>query len=82
MRRLATVGVALLTAGACTSPPARTPVPLALVEEVALPGLAQARTWAGEPPPFLEDWLNESTEELRERFGGIMDREHTYLAIF
>lgn len=81
MRHLAAAGVAVLTVGACTSPPARTPVPPALVEQVALPGLRAARAWADAPPPFLEDWLDDSKEELRERFGGIMEREHHYLAI-
>jgi hypothetical protein len=81
MRHLASAGVVVLAAGACSSPPARTPVPPALVEEVALPGLPLARTWADAPPPFLAELLQLPKEDLRERFGGIMDREHTYLAV-
>jgi hypothetical protein len=81
MRHLAEAGVAALAAAACSSPPARAPVPPALVEQVALPGLPQARTWADQPPPFLAELMQLPKDELRARFGGIMDREHTYLAI-
>lgn len=70
-----------LALGACSSPPERTPVPPDRIESVAVPGLPQARTWADAPPPFLDEWMEASTEKLREAFGGIMDREHTYLAV-
>lgn len=83
MRRHAPLpaGLALALAVACSSTPARTPVPAERVEEVVLPGLPYARAWADVPPPFVKEWMHLSDEELRAGYGAIMDREHTYLAI-
>jgi predicted acylesterase/phospholipase RssA len=71
----------LLTCAACGTPPARTPVPPDLIEQVEQPGLPRARAWADVPPPFLREWELRTTEELRETFGGVMDCEHAYLAV-
>lgn len=84
MRRSVPALAGLLAFCSCGTPPARTPVPPELVDLVELPGLSgppAARAWADVPLPFLDRWMRASTEELREAFGGIMDCEHTYLAI-
>ena len=71
----------LLAATGCSAPPERLPVPPDLVEFVEVPGLPSARSWADSPPPFLQGWMSRSEEELRADYAGVMDREHTYLAI-
>ncbi len=57
-------------------------MPAELVDEAVIAGIPRARYRGDLSPPWIEDWLQEWTdEELRVHYGGIMDREHHYLAI-
>ena len=41
----------------------------------------KARMWGDERPSFVEEWHVKSREDLQAEFGGVMGREHNYLAI-
>ena len=72
----------LLFQGCAVAPPRNNPLPGALAEQAEVPGIPDARAWADEAPEYIEYWLEEASEdELRAKYAGIMDREHTYLAI-
>lgn len=71
----------LLLATGCSSPPERTPVPPDLVDFVEVPGLPGARAWGDVQPPFVAGWMRRTKEDLRADYAGVMDCEHTYLAI-
>ena len=69
-------------AGCAAAPPARNPVPAELVNVALIAGIPEARSPGDVVAPFTEEWLQAGTEEeLRSRFGGVMDTEHSYLAI-
>ena len=67
--------------GCASAPPRNNPVPEALGDSVQVHGIPYARSWSDVPPPFVKDWYDWPDEKIRERFGGIMNKEHTYLAI-
>lgn len=68
--------------GCAAAPPPRNAVPAELVEEAVIAGIPRARYPGDLPAPWAQEWLFEATDaELRERYGAIMDREHSYLAI-
>ena len=72
----------ILFQGCASAPPRNNPLPGPLAEQAVVAGIPNARTWADEAPKYVERWLEEaSDDEFRAQFGGIMDREHTYLAI-
>jgi len=65
----------------CASPPRMNPLPGELAEQAQIPDIPDARSWADRSPEAVELWFNWSEDELRAELGGIMDREHNYLAI-
>lgn len=71
----------ILVQGCAVAPPRTDPLPEELANEAEFPGIPDARIWADEDPKLLETWLSAPQEELRARLGGIMDREHSYIAI-
>jgi hypothetical protein len=72
----------LLFQGCAVAPPRNNPLPGALAEQAEIQGIPNARAWADRSPKYVEYWLEEaSEEELGAAFTGIMNREHTYLAI-
>jgi hypothetical protein len=72
----------ILFQGCASAPPRANPLPEALAEQAVVVGIPDAIAWADEAPKYLEHWLEQaSDDEFRARFGGIMDREHSYLAI-
>ena len=75
---LATV---FLVQGCATAPPRMNPLPGELAEQAEIPGMPGVRAWSDESPPHVEQWLNAPDEVVRAYHGGIMDREHNYLAI-
>lgn len=56
-------------------------VPEALADATSIPGIPNARVWGDEPPSYTEAWLAAQPEELEQHYAGIMDTEHTYLAV-
>ena len=79
---LAVCAALILFQGCAVAPPRNNPLPGSLAEQAEVPGIPDARTWADEAPKYIEHWLEEASEdELRAQFGGVMDREHNYLAI-
>ena len=80
------VGCLALCCGAvlagCAVAPPRNPVPAELVDVALIARIPEARFWGDVSPPYIEEWLREDTEEeMRAEFAGIMDTEHHYLAI-
>ena len=72
----------LLFQGCAVAPPRNNPLPGALADQAEVPGIPNARAWADTSPKYVEYWLQEaSEEEVSAAFTGIMNREHTYLAI-
>lgn len=71
----------LIVQGCATAPPRTDPVPEELADVVQVPGIPYARSWADVPPAYVKSWYEWPDDRIRERFGGIMDREHAYLAI-
>jgi predicted acylesterase/phospholipase RssA len=74
-------GCILVIAVGCTSVPERNPLPERLGDEAAIPGIDKARHWADEPPPWMADLAELTQEEIKERFSGIVECHHNYLAI-
>jgi hypothetical protein len=66
----------------CAGPGVRlNPLPAALETQAEIPGIPGARYWSDEKPEGFGRWLGLPEAELRERYGGIMDRPHNYLVI-
>jgi predicted acylesterase/phospholipase RssA len=79
---IAACAALILFQGCASAPPRNNPLPESLADKTVVVGIRDARAWGDEAPKYLERWLEEaSDDELRGRYGGIMDREHTYLAI-
>ncbi|MEM8605807.1 MAG: patatin-like phospholipase family protein [Myxococcota bacterium] len=66
---------------ACAHVPERKPLPEDGVEEATVFGIPRVRAWGDAPPPWDHLWLEESDEELQERYSGVYGKPHTYLAI-
>jgi predicted acylesterase/phospholipase RssA len=76
--------VALLvvtTLSGCISAHRGDPLPEALGDEAQIAGIPYARFWGDEPLPYEDKWLTASEEKLATYFSGIMNCEHTYLAL-
>jgi len=71
----------ILIQGCATAPPRMNPLPENLADEAAVPGIPRARSWGDEKPEYVDYWLNASDDVVKATFGGIMDREHDYLAV-
>ncbi|MFC1830715.1 patatin-like phospholipase family protein [Thermodesulfobacteriota bacterium] len=59
----------------------RTPLPVDLVASAGIEGIPLARIWGDEMPPYYQSWVSKSQSELESSFSGIMNTEHTYLAL-
>jgi predicted acylesterase/phospholipase RssA len=82
--RLAACGLALaaaLTAAGCASPQPRSGLPAELAPDARPAALAAVRYWADEAPRGFQQWLGMPEDELRARYGEIMDRPHAYLLL-
>ena len=71
----------VLLQGCATAPPRMNPLPEDLAEQAVIPGIPRARSWGDKTPKYIDYWANAPDETIRESFGGIMGREHYYLAI-
>jgi len=69
-----------LTSG-CASVPQRNPLPEELASKAVVLGGEASRRWGDEASNFTGQWLAMSKDEVRELFGGVFGRHHTYLAI-
>jgi hypothetical protein len=66
----------------CASVPKRNPLPDDFDGIAQIPGMPEkVRMWGDEPPPFVAEWNVKSRTDLHAEFGGVMGREHNYLAI-
>lgn len=73
--------VTILASG-CAVAPKHNPLPNDFQGMARLPGIPDnARFWGDEPPPWADLWHTSSREDLAAEFGGVMGREHDYLAI-
>lgn len=76
----AVVAMALLAG--CAGTQERKPVPPDLTTKVGIPGVPGARFWGDEWPRYsLERFAAMKDAELREKFSGIYQKPHSYLAI-
>jgi len=57
------------------------PLPENLADQAEVPGIPRARSWGDEKPKYVDYWLNAPDDVVKAKFGGIMDREHDYLAV-
>ena len=76
----AACAVALL-AGCAAAPVRMKPLPQPLAAVAQIPGIPGARYWGDSHPPGFDAWLELPDEEMKARFGGVMNREHHYLAL-
>jgi hypothetical protein len=81
VRRAAAACVVALLAGCATAPARIKPLPQPLAAVAQIPGIPDARYWGDGQPPGYDAWLKLSEEEIKARFGGVMNREHHYLAL-
>lgn len=65
----------------CATPPKRNPLPENLYEQSQAAGIPRARYWGDEAPPYAEDFLTMSPEELQVRYPALVNRPLTLLAI-
>lgn len=74
--------VAVVVSG-CSSIPkrTRTAVPEERVYDAEIPGITRARAWAYQPPSHIYHVLHAPQAEIERKFGGIMGKKHTYLAL-
>jgi len=77
---LAFVCMACLLSG-CSASRLRNPLPERYGNTAQIPGIPDARLWGDESPKFLDALLDQSRENLIEKFPGVFGREHHYLAI-
>lgn len=71
----------LLLAQGCAPVVTRNPLPANLVDSAKIGGIPQARIWGDELPPHYQSWMLKSKAELELSLPGIINTEHTYLAI-
>jgi len=65
----------------CATPPERNPLPENLYEQSQAAGIPKARYWGDEAPPYAENFLTMSPEELQVRYPALVNRPLTLLAI-
>jgi len=74
--------MAVLLVCSCAVVPKRNPLPDDFGGMAQIPGMPERiRIWGDEPPPYVAEWHKKSTEDLKAEFGGIIGREHNYLAL-
>jgi predicted patatin/cPLA2 family phospholipase len=57
------------------------PLPKELYARATIPGIADARCWGDEAPPWTQSWFDTPKKELQARYPGIVGVKHNYLAI-
>lgn len=77
---LAALAFGLLLAG-CAVVPVRQPLPANVEGSVTAAGIPDARYWGDEAPESFARLQTTSEAQLRERYGGVMDRPHAYLLL-
>ena len=79
---LAWLVVTLFVLAGCAGAPERNPVPRELTTKVGIPGIPDARFWGDEFPKYnMEKFEALSDAQMREKFPGIYEKPHAYLAI-
>jgi hypothetical protein len=78
---LGAFAVLIVIQGCASAPPRKNPLPGDLAKEAQVPGIPAARAWGDEAPKHVDYWLSLPEDQLRAELGGVMDREHHYLAI-
>jgi hypothetical protein len=78
---LAWVLVLSFLQGCASAPPRSNPIPEVLADRAIVPGIPYARNWGDSTPAHLKDLKSIPTTRIRQRYAGIIGREHTYLAI-
>jgi predicted patatin/cPLA2 family phospholipase len=81
IRAIPALYLGLLMSTGCGTIQERKPIPEHLAAEAEIPGIPNARAWGDDAPPYAEMWMNQSKEELSKKYGGVMGKEHHYMAI-
>ncbi len=71
----------VLLAGCAVAPTRLNPMAKEAQPHATVPGIPGARHWGDKAPPGMQKWLAASDEEIATSYGGIMNRQHSYLAI-
>src|SRR6185295_16882669 len=70
---------------ACQTSLARIPLPAADVNKASVIGTAGAqdeiRIWGDQRPVWMDEFLNASDADLKEKFAGVYGKPQTYLAL-
>ena len=80
-RVVLTVTILVALTSACASVPKRAPLPEALASKAGVPGGERARQWGDMEPIWADKWFAMSDEETDAFLGGIIGRDHDYLAV-
>jgi predicted patatin/cPLA2 family phospholipase len=65
----------------CAHVPKRNPLPKELAADAEVLGIPRARFWGDEPPPWMPDWWEMSSADLKARYPAAYGHKHSYLAI-
>jgi hypothetical protein len=71
----------VLLAGCAAAPTRLNPIVKEAQPSATVPGIPGARHWGDKSPPGIQQWLAASDEEIAANYGGVMNRQHSYLAI-
>ena len=71
----------VLMVSGCVSAPPRNPIPEEIGRLYDIYGIAHARWWSDDTPPFVEEWLRLSPSEVKAKYPQYVGRVHNYLAI-
>lgn len=73
--------LSLLVLSACAHVPERNPLPKDLVLEASVLDIPRVRFWGDAPPSWVNEWMERSDDEMKERYSAIYGKPHTYLAL-
>ena len=71
----------LLLVACASAPPREAPLPIGLHPVTTVLGLSDARNWADQASPDMNEWYAASDEIYQQHFSGILGRQHHYLAL-
>jgi hypothetical protein len=71
----------VLLAGCAAAPTRLNPIAKEAQPHATVAGIPGARHWGDKAPPGIQQWLAASDEEIAANYGGVMNRQHSYLAI-
>jgi hypothetical protein len=80
-RKLLITLLLVLVVQGCASVPERNPLPEEKYADSQVQGIPYARFWSDEAPPFADELMSASPQELQARFPALVGRELIFLAL-